>query len=474
MARSTKLILIAITLLALFLRLFRVGQPDFKEEEFTSLKAAAYLTYCWQDSANCRHTPKTLKSRFLALVLNNETIPNLVSEIYLWDFVKDAPSDTHYARAWPYLTALAGVYYTFGISEFTSRLIAVLSGTLLVGFSYFFARFFTGSKKLALLLSFLVAVSFPLIDLSRYARFYSLFGLVFLGAVYFIFKLIKKPKNPKLWLAAGLLLLFSYWLQLLTLLLPAALLIYSFFYGRKLFWWLLAALLLLAGFSLYSGINFFHPYFISLHQPYWQYLSFMPEFVLVVLALPKLVTRPKTAYLSLIVFTSLVFLIFFSKLPPASAYLAHLLPLILLLALISAKLLFERSRPLIVLTWSALIFFSLWRLAGGVRYLYFGRDDRSQLRSAYQLILDRFEAGDQIAGVQVRDYYLKDLPGQTQILDLTATDAATLAPGTFITWEKEKAVRLEPETIGYIKTRAQKLAGDSLDDYGVEIYFLPK
>ena len=52
---SLVIIIIALfTIVAFFLRFYNLGFNDFKEEENTAVKAAAYQYYCQQDVVNCQ------------------------------------------------------------------------------------------------------------------------------------------------------------------------------------------------------------------------------------------------------------------------------------------------------------------------------------------------------------------------------------------------------------------------------------
>ena len=189
-----KWLVLFFTFLALFLRLFRLGLNDFKEDEYNSVNAATYLYSCQKDSTNCHFSNNpidtNITNKLLVILTNNETKPNLFTEIYLWDWIKKAPTKTHYARAWPHLYNLTNIYSLFGISEFSSRLISVISGSLLIIVSFFFSFLFIGSVNLSLVYSLMITFSFYLIDISRNARMYSSFILIFQVLVYFTYRAI--------------------------------------------------------------------------------------------------------------------------------------------------------------------------------------------------------------------------------------------------------------------------------------------
>ena len=441
-----KKLLWLIFFLALFLRLFRAGAPVLKEDEFTTVKAAAYVYHCWQDQSQCRHQPTKLRSRILALITANETIPSLGVEIYFWDFIKDEATEIHHSRAWPHLYVQAAVYHWLGISEFSSRLISVIAGSLLVVAGYWFSRALGSSIKMSLLYSGLLAIGFPLIDFSRHARMYSLYVLVFLILVTLIYK--------RKWFAAGIIFLLAYWLHMLTLILPVALLVWSICQRRwRLVGVLLSGLALIVGLNYYLNVGFLGQQFLTfVWPPHWQYLDWWWILALVLLA------AKRQWYLLTIILVYLIVLIFFTQPAPGSAYLIALWPLSLWPFL-------NWRRWLTVIT----ALFILIGFAGGINYLYFGRDNRAQVKPAYQVIMNSYQPGDKIYAVQLRDYYLQDLLPKTTVIDLQENPNPDFSGSGFVVWEQEKTRHLKPETLEYIRTNFK-----SLGSGGVEIYSFGK
>ena len=125
-----------LTLLAFGLRVYRLGTADFKEDEFLTVKAAAYQNFCRQSPDNCQ--AKKIANFIFPLLQNNETVPNLITQIYLWDFISDRPTAVNFNRAWPHLLTVAGFYQIFGLSEFTTRLPGAIAGALLVPVGFCF------------------------------------------------------------------------------------------------------------------------------------------------------------------------------------------------------------------------------------------------------------------------------------------------------------------------------------------------
>lgn len=426
--------LMVIILLALLLRLFRVGEPVFKEDEFTTVKAAAYIYKCRHDFNRCQHRPTNAKNRFLALITANETIPNSAAEIYLWDFIKDRASQIHHSRAWPQLYLIAGVYRFLGINEFSSRLVSVVSGSLLVLAGYWLARSLGSSERKSLLYSFLLAIAFPLLDFSRNARMYSLYILVFSLLVGLI--------HRRRWWLSGVVFFLAYQLQMLTLILPVALLTQGM-------WPLLLGLVLAAGLTDYFSVDFFGRQFLGwVWPPHFNYLNWWWLASLVILWLKK------QKYLLSIVGVYLIVLIFFTRPAPAGAYTIMLWPLVLW------ALLGWRRWLTVAVSVAVVVNFGL-----KIPYLYFNRDGRADIPAAYEALINNFQPGNKIYAVQLRDYYLQNLPEETPVVDLQQNPSPDFSGSGFVVWEQEKAVHFKPETLEYIRKNFQPLGSN-----GVEIY----
>src|SRR3989344_2746324 len=373
---KVKLILLGIVILALVLRFYRLGVPVFKEDEFTTVKAAAYIFHCWVDWQQCRVQPADIKSKTLALLTANETVPSLAAEVYLWDFIGDKASKIHHSRAWPQLYLVAGIYRWLGISEFSSRLISVLAGSALIVAGYWFSRVLGSSEKLSWWFSSLLALAFPLIDFSRNARMYSLYILVFMilaGSIY----------RQRYWVGS-IFLVLAYWLQMLTLIFPLALLIWSGLSRRfRLSASLLTGLTIAVGLSWYFKADFFgRPLLTYAWPPRWDYLNWWWLGSMVILWFKR------EHYLLTVIGVYLAVLVFFSKPDIAGAYTVALWPLALW-----SWLNWRRWLAIIV----SLVVVGQFIL--GINYLYFGRDGRAQIKTAYQAISENYQPGDKIYAV---------------------------------------------------------------------------
>lgn len=455
-----KKIIFLLFLLALFLRVFRIGVPVFTEDEFTTVKAATYVYQCQNDAENCRSQPVIFKNKLLALVTANETTPNLGAEIYLWDFIKDKASEIHHSRAWPHLYSVAAVYQVLGINEFSSRLISVLAGSLLVIVGYLFSRVMGTSINLSLIYSFLLAISFPLIDFSRNARMYAVYILAFLLLVSAIYR-------SKWWLVV-ILFLLTYWLQMLTLILPLAVLVWALIKRRwAIVFSLLLGLLSIFWLTKYFGVDFFGRQFLGFSwPPHWQYLEFLFSYPLPWwLGIFFFFAGKSNRYLKIIILTYLTILIFGTRSAPASAYVLALLPLV-----IWGQFSWIKNKWVLGL----ILLIATLRLVSGVGYLYLGHDDRAQITSAYPALVNNYQTGDKIYAVQLRDYYLSTLPKDVAVIDLDQNPQPEFTGTGFVVWEKEKAAHFQPEVLAYIKNNFYHLTGEGLDNWGVEIYSFGK
>src|SRR5690606_8848515 len=92
-----------------------------------------------------------------------------------------------YFRAPLFLYSEALSARLFGLSEFSLRLPAVLFGVLCTPAGYALSRQLLGGKA-ALLVAAMIAVSAWNIELSRYARFYTLFQGLYTIALFFFYR----------------------------------------------------------------------------------------------------------------------------------------------------------------------------------------------------------------------------------------------------------------------------------------------
>ncbi len=108
-----------------------------------------------------------------------------------------------------YFRALLNTYLVaffiklFGLTEFSTRLVSVIFGTLMIPLIYFFGKEF-GNKKIGLICAFLVTFSVWEIAWSRQARMYMQLQFFYFLSLLFFYRFIKNKKN------LFLLLLFTF------------------------------------------------------------------------------------------------------------------------------------------------------------------------------------------------------------------------------------------------------------------------
>ncbi len=117
----------------------------------------------------------------------DEDLTALAVKALLEKGVPELPSGMIYLRFYPYQWIVAASVKTFGYSEFSMRLPAVLFGTILIPTAYWVAsKFF--NRQVGLIVAACIALSFWQVEMARTARMYSPFFLVYLIAAYAIFR----------------------------------------------------------------------------------------------------------------------------------------------------------------------------------------------------------------------------------------------------------------------------------------------
>lgn len=121
--------------------------------------------------------------------------------------VPELPSGMVYLRFYPYQWVLALSTQVFGFGEFSMRFPAVLFGTALIPVAFVFARQLS-TDRIALLVALGIAFSFWQVDMSRMARMYAPFFLLFTLAAIAIYR-AHYMNTDRLWSPVALLLCFA-------------------------------------------------------------------------------------------------------------------------------------------------------------------------------------------------------------------------------------------------------------------------
>jgi hypothetical protein len=117
----------------------------------------------------------------------DEDLTSLAVKALLEKGVPELPSGMIYLRFYPYQWIVAASVKIFGFSEFSMRLPAVIFGTILIPTAYWISgKLF--NKQIGLIVAACVALSFWQVEMTRTARMYAPFFLVYLIAAYAIFR----------------------------------------------------------------------------------------------------------------------------------------------------------------------------------------------------------------------------------------------------------------------------------------------
>ena len=117
----------------------------------------------------------------------DEDLTSLAVKALLEKGVPELPSGMIYLRFYPYQWIVAASVKIFGFSEFSMRLPAVIFGTILIPTAYWISgKLF--NKQIGLIVAACIALSFWQVEMTRTARMYAPFFLVYLIAAYAIFR----------------------------------------------------------------------------------------------------------------------------------------------------------------------------------------------------------------------------------------------------------------------------------------------
>lgn len=122
-------------------------------------------------------------------------------EFYFWDFHHEMLTDQNYTRAWPH-TILLGLWFRiFGINVVAGKALSAVFGVLFVLSLFYITREIYENYYISLLSCLFVMTNTTVITVFRQIRMYSLWLLVTLWLIYFIYRMLTvKPeynaRNP--------------------------------------------------------------------------------------------------------------------------------------------------------------------------------------------------------------------------------------------------------------------------------------
>jgi len=493
---------LAIMLLSGVLLSYNLGTRDFRGDEFQVISAASgYLN---------------------------------TGDFYRWDWVKEQPvcaekkDECIYDRAYPHTWLIAQSYKIFGISEWSSRIVSVLFALLTVLLSYFFTKFFTGNKTIALFASLTLALYPTYINIGQYTRMYSLLIPLFLILSYLFYKGIvgttrlkkgsKKVRrfieenfnfNYTYLIAALLLLYITYLIHVNVLIIVPSVLLFIVYMAitkrekKYITTSLLGLLGIIATVNVYIFTDWLHKisgflsFFGRSNVIYLEYLTRFPlpgkaGIVLLIFGAISLVfikrgkIRDRLMYLYIIVLFSLFFFTYMADRYASFVYISHVTPIAIALVVSFYFLIVGSIRVRIVKL--ILILF----LVGNMGYafitefpsLYGYVNKRGNFSVAYQTIVENYDPEREVIfGQFLRRYYLQDIDGGIEsismlknhrytyeqfLVDLERYDAG------WVTWEKKKSYHLQKEIRNHVTENFQKVHGEGIDDTRVEMYYFDR
>ena len=441
-----------------------------------------------------------------------------------WDWQKQELNKITYKRAWPHTWLIAQTYRIFGISEWSSRLVSVIFGTLLILFSYIVAKGLFRCKDTALLFSALISLDTLFIEWSRFARMYILFIPTYLIAIYLLYKGLTEPgsillrgkrgehtiRNKKLlYLITGFLLLcVSYILHIITFIFVISFLLFYTYRSQTAKEFTvkivtLTGVILLAYFFLnLRALSFTdimsHLNYVTVrakpHYVYWDTLvNFVPPLckgvntilILIMLAatfMGRMRNKHSLVFLLSIILPAAIFFIYFSTRYASLKYISNLLPFSYLLITYSYVLaikFFTVGRLKYLLLFIPLLC-AAPSLVSSTDYLYFDGHLYGDFRNAYKTITENYKPGQVIFGQYLRTYYLQDLQNNCKTITMRRERKYTFGQfekdvkkykAGWITWETRKSYHVAGKIIEYCNKNLKKLHGTGVDHTKVEVYY---
>ena len=485
-------LLVLAILVGVFTFSFRLGEHDFREDEFQVTNAAAGYYH--------------------------------EGDYYRWNWLEGEAEEEIYERAFLHTYMVAQAYRIFGISEWSSRLVSVTFGVLFLPLLFFTVRYFLGNSYLALLTVYVAVFYDQYIIIFRYARMYALLLPLFLVIVYLVYRALNdkcrilKPDhslysllysylnfNYYYAIAALALIYLTYLIHINTLVIMPAALIYVliiYFITRDKRYICLASCgvfvlgfyIAASSFGLVPNFSHFLSFFDRRNYSYLEYFTQHPfpwEAGTVFLILGLVATfllkgekQKKYIYLYAIIGFSMFFFIFIADRYDHFLYSSHLTPISIALILFGLFMLIKAMNSRIL----TYLFAGLLILFMGINYYqnydrhYADGHSYGNYSSAYQTIVDNIDPEKEaIYGQFLRTYYLQDLEGtNVATVDMLnhrrysfesfVTDLERHEAG-WITWETRKERHLQPEIINFIEGRFDKHHGQGIDNSKIEVFY---
>lgn len=165
--KTTLGLLLVILFLGAFLRLWKLDHPSFSADEFLGINASYgyFKTGQWK----------------------------------MWDFNQEVLTEKIYNRASLYYWQVAQVFQLFEPTEFYARLVSVFWGILNLILVFLITLKKTKNKKLALLATFLLAISIAALNYDRKLRMYAMFSPLYFLLSWLVFDFIESKFHFSKW-----------------------------------------------------------------------------------------------------------------------------------------------------------------------------------------------------------------------------------------------------------------------------------
>jgi hypothetical protein len=492
--------MIGLSLAAFWLYAYGLGNLNFWDDEFLVLKAAE----------GYRQT----------------------GTYFFWDFIREEITQTPYERAWPHLWLVAQSYKLFGVSEWSSRIVSVLFGSIFVFSSFFAVFYFTKNAPLAMIVALVFSLNPDFIYFFRYTRMYAIVIPLFLIWSVSVFQAVEGQqlktnrltgKSSRIYeylnfdyrfiLVSLLLLFWAYHIQATMLLIVLVALVYillmAIMHKEKKYLGLTILLIssvVIAFIFLPRTVVFkysitYLAFFKSIKPLFFQLLVQKPFSAMANLMLlagsitlificPEKPLKKKLIFCQLMVIVAVFFFVFMVDYHSQHfRYICHVAPFAILLICLTYWEILKvfQSRYILVLGLFFLLAAQTVHLAKGIPVLYHGAKGQPWPSAAYAAVRDNFMEGDVIFAQYLRDYYMRGIPKDTPVISLgqVRQDVAEPNPYHFelfykdirrysrgwVIWSKYKEYHVHPQIVAYVKTLFHKVHGDGVDDTNVEVYF---
>jgi hypothetical protein len=430
--------------------------------------------------------------------------------------------DEGYDRAWIHSWMIAQVYKVAGQSEWTSRFLSALFGTLFIGMSALVFNFFFKNKYLGIATAFVIILDARIMELFRYTRMYALLIPAFLLLFYFVYRALTEEKTIKFlgkavsgfvgrflnfhYIFIGLALAFLF-LNYKVHINSMIILLFSFLFTiylaitkREKKYFILGSI----GLVLLPFIPAFRwadrlTMFEGRNTVYYNYLTSFPfsqpaNLIVLITGLAFLflsshkLLRDKIVFLYITFITTLLLFVFIIIYRGFDfRFISHVSPLVtafvVFLSFLFAKVLFTRK----AVQWSiiALIIASAGMHFSDKYSRVYEKHPWGPFYSiAYQTIKDNFDVEKDVVLVEYwRHYYMskEELGGNAKVKGgvlrkgnesfKNFIDTIQTHKRGWITWPTHKSHRMQPEAVSYIQRNFKQHHGFQKDDRGVEVYY---